>query len=36
MMRVYPTSGVATVVIANATGFNAKRCLDAVDGQFLP
>lgn len=35
MMRVYPTSGVATVVIANATAFNAKRCLDAVDRQFL-
>jgi D-alanyl-D-alanine carboxypeptidase len=35
MMRVYPTSGVATVVIANATGFNAKRCLDAVDREFL-
>jgi hypothetical protein len=34
MMRVYPASGVATVVIANATGFNAKRCLDAVDRQF--
>jgi CubicO group peptidase (beta-lactamase class C family) len=35
MMRLYPASGVATVVIANATGFNAKRCLDAVDRQFL-
>jgi hypothetical protein len=36
MMRVYPTSCVATVVIANAIGFNAKRCLDAVDQPFLP
>jgi hypothetical protein len=35
MMRVNPTSGVATVVIPNATGFNAKRCLDAVDPQFV-
>jgi CubicO group peptidase (beta-lactamase class C family) len=35
MMRVYPASRVATVVIANATGFSAKRCLDAVDRQFV-
>lgn len=35
MMRVYPTQGVASVVMANATGFDVKRCQNAVDREFL-
>ena len=31
MMRLYPNRGIGAVVIANATGFNAGACLDAVD-----
>lgn len=34
MMRVYREIGIGTVVMANATGFDAKACLDAVD-RFL-
>ena len=35
MMRVYPGSGIATVVMSNATGFDARGCLDTVDRAFL-
>ena len=34
MMRVYPSSGIATIVIANATGFDVRRLLDAMDRLF--
>lgn len=36
MMRVYPASGIATIVMTNATGFNVRKCLNALDRQFLP
>jgi D-alanyl-D-alanine carboxypeptidase len=36
MMRVYPTVGLATVVMSNATGFDVASCLNAADSQFLP
>lgn len=35
MMRVYRDAGIATVVMANATGFNARACLNAADQSFL-
>lgn len=35
MMRVYRDAGIASVVMANATGFDARACLDAVDSGFL-
>jgi CubicO group peptidase (beta-lactamase class C family) len=35
MMRVYPAAGIATVVMSNATGFNARGALDVLDAQFL-
>lgn len=31
MMRVYPASGVATVLMTNATGFDVGGCLEAVE-----
>lgn len=34
-MRLYPAPGVGTVIMTNATGFNVKRCLNALDRQFL-
>ena len=34
-MRIYPTPGVGTIVMTNATAFNVKRCLNALDRQFL-
>jgi D-alanyl-D-alanine carboxypeptidase len=34
-MRIYRASGVATVVMTNATGFDVKRCLNSVDREFL-
>lgn len=34
-MRIYPSPGVGTVVMTNATGFNVKRCLNALDRLFL-
>ena len=36
MMRVYPVAGIATVVMTNATGFDVRRLLDAIDHRFLP
>lgn len=35
MMRLYPSAGVATVVMVNATTFNVSRLLDAIDPAFL-
>ncbi|HUL02655.1 MAG TPA: serine hydrolase domain-containing protein [Gemmatimonadales bacterium] len=35
MMRVYPSAGIATVVMSNATGFDARGCLDVADREFL-
>jgi D-alanyl-D-alanine carboxypeptidase len=35
MMRVYPASGIATIIMTNATGFAVRECLDTVDRQFL-
>jgi len=34
-MRIYPAPGVGTVVMTNATAFNVKRCLNALDRQLL-
>jgi len=34
-MRVYRVHRVATLVMANATRFDVKRCLNAVDPGFL-
>lgn len=36
MMRLYRGEGVATVIMANATGFDVKGCLNRVDQDFLP
>ena len=35
MMRVYPAHGIGTVVMTNATGFNVRRVLDAIDAPFV-
>ncbi len=35
MMRMYPSAGIGTVVIVNATQFDVRRCLDAIDRRFL-
>lgn len=35
MMRVYPVPGIGTVVMTNATGFDVRRLLDAVDASFI-
>jgi D-alanyl-D-alanine carboxypeptidase len=35
MMRIYPSPGVATVVMTNATAFDVKEYLNAADRQFL-
>jgi len=35
MMRVYPSSGIATVVMTNATGFDVRELLDEIDLPFL-
>jgi Beta-lactamase len=34
-MRLYPAAGLGTVVMANATGFNSRKCLNAFDWEFL-
>jgi CubicO group peptidase (beta-lactamase class C family) len=34
-MRVYPSGGICSVVIANSTTFDAKGFLNAVDAEFL-
>lgn len=35
MMRVYPSAGIATVVMTNATAFSVGELLDNVDHLFL-
>jgi hypothetical protein len=35
MMRVYRSASIATVIMANATGFDANKTLNVVDGFFL-
>ena len=35
MMRIYPESGIGTVVMANATAFNVKRLLNTLDPVFF-
>lgn len=35
LMRLYPASGVGTVVMTNATGFNVAGLLDEADPHFL-
>ena len=35
MMRMYPPSRIATIVMTNATGFDARGFLDTIDPQFL-
>jgi D-alanyl-D-alanine carboxypeptidase len=35
MMRLYPSSGIGTVVMTNATGFNVRKLLDNTDCAFL-
>ena len=35
MMRVYPVSGIASVVMTNATGFDVRGLLDRIDPRFL-
>jgi CubicO group peptidase (beta-lactamase class C family) len=35
MMRVYRSSGIATVIMANATGLDVKRTLSTLDSFFL-
>jgi D-alanyl-D-alanine carboxypeptidase len=35
MMRVYPSVGIATVVMTNTSGFNVREFLDEVDRLFL-
>ena len=36
MMRLYPSAGIGTVVIANATLFDVRGYLDTNDPRFLP
>jgi len=35
LMRAYPTSGIASVVMTNATGFDVGRLLNTLDQHFL-
>jgi hypothetical protein len=35
MMRLYPSAGIGTVVMTNATGCDVRRLLDTVDASFL-
>jgi hypothetical protein len=35
MMRLYPDSGIGTVVIGNGAGFNAAKILNAMDAQLV-
>jgi D-alanyl-D-alanine carboxypeptidase len=34
-MRIYPASGIATILMSNATGFDVKRHLNTLDREFL-
>jgi CubicO group peptidase (beta-lactamase class C family) len=35
LMRAYPSLGIGTVVMTNATGFGVRQLLDAMDRRFL-
>lgn len=35
MMRVYPASGLATVVMINSTSFSVRKLLGTLDPWFL-
>ena len=35
MMRVYPVSRIATIVMTNSTGFDVRGFLDGIDPRFL-
>ena len=35
MMRLYPGDGIGTVVMTNATGFDARKLLDTIHPPFL-
>jgi hypothetical protein len=35
MMRLYPETGIGTVVMTNATGFDVRDLLDRIDASFL-
>ena len=35
MMRLYPEAAIASVVMTNATGFNVRGLLDAMDARFM-
>jgi len=35
MMRVYPSAGIGTVVMTNATGFDVRGLLDTLDPSFV-
>jgi hypothetical protein len=35
MMRLYPSSGLGTIVMTNATAADVKGYLDTADRQFL-
>ena len=35
MMRLYPSSGIGTVTMTNATSFNIRNLLDRTDCAFL-
>ncbi len=34
-MRIYPTQGLASVIVTNQTSFNSKSTLNKLDGMFL-
>jgi CubicO group peptidase (beta-lactamase class C family) len=36
VMRLYPESSISTVVMTNATGFDVRGLLDAMDVRFMP
>jgi hypothetical protein len=36
MMRLHPDAAMATVVMTNATGFDVRGFLDAMDARFMP
>jgi CubicO group peptidase (beta-lactamase class C family) len=34
-MRIYPTRGIATIIMVNRTNFNSKKYLNILDNEFL-
>ncbi len=34
-MRIYPTHGIATVIMVNKTNFNSEKFLNKLDREFL-